>query len=220
MSRSKTDKYVTAAAAAGCAATCCAALRNLQLTWGARPAEAHGILAGDTIIPFPDLQATRAVTIRARAEDVWPWLAQMGQRRAGLYSFDFLENMIGLDFHSADTIHPEWQDIKAGDPFHLGPSAETDLEIALVEPARALVLRVPRGAGVVPFEFTWSFVLAERPDGATRLIIRERYLYRRRWARFLVEGVQLASFVMSVKMLHGIKCRAERASGGRPKRAR
>jgi hypothetical protein len=183
--------------------------RRFYLRWGATEAEVDGGLPGDDILPVADLQATRAVSIEARADAVWPWLAQMGQGRGGLYSYDFLENVAGLDIHSADRIHPEWQDIKAGDRFHLAPAASADLEVALTEPDSALVLRVPSDSPPGPFDFTWAFVLRPQSDGTTRLLVRERYAYRQWWARWMVEVVEVVSFIMSRRMLHGIRSRAE-----------
>ncbi|WP_200833288.1 SRPBCC family protein [Arthrobacter sp. SLBN-100] len=192
-----------------CVAACGLAFRRFQLGWGSRPEEVGAELPGDDLITNPGLQASRSITIHAPTERVWPWLVQMGQRRGGLYSYDFLENLAGLDIHSADRIHPEWQDIKVGDPVHLAPTDTGDLQVALLEPERALVLRVPPGPATGPFDFTWSFVLRPEPDRTTRLVVRERYAYRQWWARFLVETVEIASFVMSVRMLHGIRRRAE-----------
>ena len=183
--------------------------RRFQLRWGATAAEADGGLPGDNLLSTADLQVTRAITIKAPAEAVWPWLAQMGQRRGGLYSYDFLENLAGLDIHSADRIHPEWQDIKAGDRFHLAPAASADLEVGLVDPGKALVLRIPPGSPPGPFDFSWAFVLQTQSNSTTRLLVRERYAYRQWRARYLVEAVEIASFVMSLKMLHGIRSRAE-----------
>src|SRR6266542_3276405 len=93
---------------------------------------------------------------------------------------------------------------------------EVGLGVAVVEQGRALVLRggVPMGAAPPPYDFTWAFVVRERPDGTTRLLVRERYAYTRRWAPFLVEPVAVVAFVMSQRMLRGIRDRAERA--GRP----
>lgn len=183
--------------------------RRFHLRWGATAAEADGGLPGDDFLSGADLQSTRAITIKAPANDVWPWLAQMGQGRAGLYSYDFLENLAGLDIHSADRIHPEWLDIKVGDRFHLAPAASADLEVGLVDPDHALVLRVPPGSPPGPFDFSWAFVLQPQPDGTTRLLVRERYAYRQWWARCLVEAVEIVSFIMSRRMLQGIRSRAE-----------
>ncbi|WP_210725801.1 SRPBCC family protein [Arthrobacter silvisoli] len=196
-------------AALTCVAGCGFAFRRLQLCWGSTPEELDGRLPGDDFITHAGLQATRSITIHAPAEKVWPWLAQMGQGRGGFYSYDFLENRAGLDIHSADRIHPEWQDIKVGDPIHLAPTDSSNLEVGLLEPVRTLVLRIPPSPAPGPFDFTWAFILQAKPDGTTRLVVRERYAYRQWWARFLLETVEVASFVMSLRMLHGIRSRAE-----------
>jgi hypothetical protein len=162
----------------------------------------------------PDLTATRAITVRASADQVWPWIAQLGQGRGGFYSYDFLENLAGCDIHSADRIVPGWQDIKIGDVIKLAPAV--GLDVAVLEPGRSLVLRggIPIGNTAPPYDFTWAWVLREEPHGTSRLLVRERYAYTRTWARFLVEPVEAVSFVMSQKMLRGIRDRAERTRRG------
>ena len=183
------------------------------MRWGATDDEVNDTVPGDELVPAADLTATRAVTVRASADGVWPWLAQLGQGRGGFYSYDFLENLVGCSIHSAERVVPEWQSIDVGDAVHLHP--EVRLVVAAVEPGRALVLRggVPIGRTPPPYDFTWAFVLRDQADGSTRLVVRERYGYSRRWARLLVEPVELISFVMSQRMLRGIKERAERAAG-------
>jgi hypothetical protein len=111
--------------------------------------------------------------------------------------------------HSADRVVPEWQDIQAGDEIRL--AAEAGLTVAIVEHGRALVIRgaIPMGALPCPYDCTWAWVLREQHDGTTRLVVRERYAYARRWAPFLLEPVQVISFVMTQRMLRGIKERAE-----------
>lgn len=183
--------------------------RPRYLRWGATDQESRGALPGDHLLANPDLTATRAITIRAPADRVWPWVAQLGQGRGGFYSYDFLENLVGCRIDSANRIVPEWQGVAVGDEVRLHP--EVSLEVAAVEPGRALVLHggVPMGETPPPYDFTWSFVLDERPDGTTRLLVRERYKYTHWWARLLVEPVEVVSFLMSQKMLHGIRDRAE-----------
>lgn len=185
-------------------------VRGRQLRWGATDDEADRPLPGDELIPHSDLSATRAITVRASADQVWPWIAQLGQGRGGFYSCDLLENLAGCDIHSADRIIPEWQTIRVGAEVKLAP--QVGLEVAALEPARALVLRggVTMGSTPPPYDFSWAFVLREQPDGTTRLLVRERYGYTRWWAPLLVEPVQVVSFVMSQKMLRGIRDRAER----------
>jgi hypothetical protein len=184
--------------------------RPRHLRWGATDQECCGPLPGDDLLAAPDLTATRAITVRASSGEVWPWIAQLGQGRAGLYSYDFLENLIGCRIHSADRIVPEWQALEVGDQVKLHP--EVPLEVAVVEARGALVLRggVPMGNTPPPYDFTWAFVLREQPDGTTRLLARERYAYTKKWAALLVEPVEAVSFVMSQKMLRGIRDRAER----------
>ena len=181
--------------------------------WGATTAELRAALPGDERIENSDLTTTRAVTVRTRAIDVWPWIAQLGQGRGGFYSYDALENLIGCDIHSADHIVPAWQDITVGAQVRLAP--QVAMTVAALEPGRVLVLHggVPTGPSAAPFDATWAFVLDEEPDGTTRLITRERYRYLRWWAPFMVIPMSWVSFVMSRKMLHGIAARAERPPG-------
>jgi hypothetical protein len=186
--------------------------RPLHLRWGTTDQESDEPLPGDDLIAYADLAATRAITIRASADQVWPWIAQLGQGRGGFYSYDFLENLVGCDIHSADRITPEWQDVGVGDDVKLHP--EVALEVAALEPGRSLILRggVPIGNSPPPYDFTWAFVLQDRPYETTRLLVRERYSYARWWASLLVEPVEAVSFLMSQKMLRGIRDRAERAA--------
>jgi hypothetical protein len=207
-------RSVTSVITVGAAAAYLLAVRPWQLRWGATGEERAATLAGDDLIANPDLLATRAITVHAAAEQVWPWIAQLGQGRGGFYSYDALENLVGCDIRSADQIVPEWQEITVGDQVKLHP--EVGLGVAVVEPGRALVLRggVPMGTAPPPYDFTWAFVLQEQPDGTTRLLVRERYAYTQRWAPLLVEPVAVVAFMMTQRMLRGIKDRAER--GGRP----
>ena len=185
------------------------AVRRWQLRWGATSQEAGASLPGDDIIASPDLTATRAITIGTPAGQVWPWIAQLGQGRGGFYSYDFLENLVGCDIHSASRIVPQWQDVGLGDQIKLAP--QVALAVAAVQREESLVLRggVPMGNTSPPYDFTWAFVLKDEPGGTTRLLVRERYAFRRPWARVLVEPVEAVSFVMSQKMLRGIRDRAE-----------
>jgi hypothetical protein len=204
----------------GAVAASVALVRARYLRWGATDEELGMALPGDALVPDADLTATRAVTVHAGGDGVWPWIAQLGQGRGGFYSYDFLENLVGCDIHSADRVVREWQAIDVGDQVNLHP--EVGLIAAVVEPGRALVLRggVPVGRMPPPYDFSWAFVLRDRADGTTRLLVRERYGYARRWAGLLVEPTELISFVMSRRMLRGIKERAERAVLSAPNRGK
>jgi hypothetical protein len=197
----------------GAAAAYVLVARPWHLRWGATGQEYDAPLPGDELIANADLKATRAITIHASAARVWPWIAQMGQGRGGFYSYDFLENLVGCNIHSADRIVPEWQNVAVGDEVRLAP--EVGLVVALLEPGRSLALRggIPIGKTAPPYDFTWAFALRDQPDETTRLLVRERYAYTRPWARLIVEPAEAISFVMSQKMLRGIKGRAERSPG-------
>ena len=99
-------------------------------------------LPGDEQVPDPILAYTRAITIHAPVSTVWPWIVQIGQGRGGLYSYDFLENLVGCDMHSADQILPEHQDLKVGDIVRFGPPEKNfpGQKVLRIEPERALVM--------------------------------------------------------------------------------
>ena len=215
------DRHVPGMTAVGSAAAFYLLVgRRRQLRWGATDQESDAPLVGDSLIGNADLIATRAITINARADRVWPWIAQLGQGRGGFYSYDFLENLVGCNIHSADRIVPEWQDIEFGDEVRLAP--QVGLRVAALERGRSVVLRggIPIGNSAPPYDFTWAFVLRDKPDETTRLLVRERYAYTRPWARLIVEPAAAVSFVMSQKMLRGIKNRAERTAARRHPRSR
>ena len=199
--------------AVGIAAAYALIARPWHLRWGTAGAESDEPLPGDELVAEADLTATRAITIRASIEQVWPWIAQLGQGHGGFYSYDFLENLVGCRIHSADRIVPEWQDIWVGDEVRLAP--EVALVVAFLDQGRSLVLRggIPMGKSAPPYDFTWAFTLRDQPDETTRLLVRERYAYTRRWAPLIVEPAEAISFLMSQKMLRGIRDRAQSTAG-------
>ena len=175
--------------------------RRRVLTWGATDAEAVARLPGDELLEHADGIATRAITIDAPASAVWPWLAQMGPSpRGGAYTYDWIENLLGLDMHSADDVLPDFQDPEVGDEFGYGANR---MRFERVEPERVLALRSSDG------NWVWSFVLDEQ-DGATRLISRNRFRLPRFRDRVGMVPMEPGSLVMERKMLRGIKQRAER----------
>jgi hypothetical protein len=188
--------------------------RRLYLRWGSTAEELATALPGDDLVPDANITATRAISVATSADQVWPWIAQIGQGRGGFYTYDFLENLAGCDIHSADGIVPEWQSPSVGDEVRLHP--EIGLRVALLDRGRALVLRggIPMGPVAPPYDCTWAFSVRPQEDGTTRLVVRERYEYTRWWSSLLVEPVQLISFVMSRRMLRGIKRRAEGTVAG------
>ena len=97
-------------------------------------------LPGDDLVANPALESTRAITIQAPASTIWPWLVQLGQGRGGFYSYQRLENLIGSDIHNADSIVPEYQDLKVGDQVRISREGPA-FEVAAVERDSTLILR-------------------------------------------------------------------------------
>ena len=96
--------------------------RRWCLTWGARPEEVSRNLPGDELLADAGIVSTRAITVDAPPGAIWPWLVQMGSGRGGVYTYDWIENLLGLNMHSARRILPQFQDLKVGDELPLGPA--------------------------------------------------------------------------------------------------
>jgi hypothetical protein len=176
--------------------------------WGSTAEERQRALPGDDIVAEPRLVATRAITIRAPASAVWPWLAQMGQGRGGLYSYEKLENLARCDMHNADTIHPEWQSPAVGDKVRFGPEPYPFHYIRAIDPGRTLVL----GSGAEEIRTPASWVFHVEPiDGGVRLIARSRNGYEPGLMNWLIWRAitDPIYFIMERRMLIGIRDRAE-----------
>lgn len=91
-------------------------IRPWHLRWGATDEELGKPLPGDELVPHPGIESTRAITVNAPVEQVWSWLAQIGQDRGGFYSYEWLENLAGCRMRNADRVHPEWQHREVGRP--------------------------------------------------------------------------------------------------------
>jgi hypothetical protein len=187
--------------ASGCVALYLALLRRPLLTWGATDEEAASRLPGDELLEAADGVSTRAIDVDAPASAVWPWLVQMGPSpRAGAYTYDWIENLLGLDMHSADRVLPEFQHPEVGETISLGPNR---MRLERVEAERVLAWRSGDG------NWVWTFVLSEH-GGRTRLISRNRFRLATLGARIGMAPMEPASLVMERRMLLGIKDRAER----------
>jgi hypothetical protein len=176
-------------------------------------------MPGDDLVKDANFQTTRALDIDAPLQAVWPWLAQIGQGRGGFYSYDLLENLVGLDIHSADRILPEFQDLRVGDAIPIEPEGG-GYTVAEIAPNRHLVLftagtgdsEVDRVFRQTNASSTWTFLLKEPEPERTRFVVR----WQARWdllrspASFLI-GLVLdpIEFIMERKMMRGIKERAE-----------
>ncbi len=187
----------------GLAAALYVRARPWILNSGAIEAEAQGRLAGDDLLEDADGVSTRAIDIEAPATDVWPWLAQMGPApRGGAYTYDWIENLLGLNMHSVDRVLPEFQHPEVGDSIGLG---RNKMRLELVDPSRALAWRSEDG------NWVWAFSLIEH-EGRTRLISRNRFRLPTLAARIGMLPMEPGSLVMERRMLQGIKRRAEELS--------
>jgi len=188
--------------------------RGWRVRWGARRDEPDQSLAGERLIGNASWEFTHAVSIAAPREDVWPWIAQLGQGRGGC-SFELLENLVGCRITNADAILPEHQTLAVGDEIRLHRNA-TPLRVAVIDPGRSLVLRgTPTDDPPPGTDSLWTFHLLADGPGTCRLVERGKSIHgntltdRLFFSPLLVEPI---GFVMSREMLLGIKARAENAT--------
>ena len=189
------------------------AARPWYMHWGTSQEERAAPLPGDTLEDVANYREDHAITIRAPADSVWPWLAQLGQDRGGFYSYDGLERLFGDDIHNADRIHPEWQTIQRGDlvravqPDYLSGRLGRDVGWRVVEvvPRRALVLQGWGAFVVRPIDsVTTRLYIRIRGDGEPRVLSAALGMF----GLLLFEP---AHFIMERRMLIGIRARAERS---------
>ena len=184
-------------------------VRPWVLNWGATAEEAARRMPGDELVPNAELQTTRIITVDAPPECIWPWLVQMGPRpRAGAYTYDWVERLLGIDIENTDRILPEYQHLDVGEFMGLNEKGH-GLAVRQVERERFLLLQW------VPAQSTWAFGLYPEGGGRTRLVSRNRLpgsgpLFWLGMIAFMEPG----SLLMERKMLLGIKRRAEALAGG------
>ena len=173
--------------------------------WGSTKAERQMTLPGDDLIPHGAGISTKAITINAPSKVIWQWLIQVGQDRAGFYSYDWLANLTGADIHTADEIHPEWQQLAVGDgwrtvpPDYLGDLGKDAVSpVLMIEPGRVLIL-----------EMFGAYVLLPIDEQSTRLIVRGQLGPANIVQTMIADPIV---FTMGRRMLLGLKARAE----GRP----
>lgn len=177
-------------------------IRPWHLTWGATDEEVSRPMTGDEIVPEPSFNGTRALTIEASPEDIWPWLLQMGYLRAGFYSYDGLDNK-GVP--SAERIMPEYQHLRVGDEIPV--SEGSFVTVVSMDPPRSMVWKFQSGAWG---NSTWAWGLYPEDEKRTRLITRLRIKYN--WLSSSIVSmlmVDVVELVMMRKCLLGIKRRVE-----------
>lgn len=176
-------------------------IRPWHLRWGAKTEEVKQAMPGD----LEHIGWTRAITIDAPPEQIWPWLVQWGQGRGGWYSYDWLENLFGFDIHTADRILPEYQDLAEGDPICMSKDF-CPSHVTLIVPNRWLSWQAEDENG----NPVWTFTFGLFPVDAThtRLIVRESFR-----SDFMppaaVAALEIPDVVMELKALNTVKQRAE-----------
>ena len=196
-----------------------ALLRPKVLRRGATEGEAKRSLPGDEIAPATPFRSTMATTLRARPEEVWPWLLQVGWDRGAFYSYNWIEGLMGMDLHNADHIHPEWQDLGIGDTMWMShPRLKTlfpQTRVAVIEPYRTLVFAIygPGGAGSFDAPSgAWTFALEPIDAESTRLIARLQVAAPTLLGKAIFYGfMEPAHFVMQQGMFKGLQERLARA---------
>jgi hypothetical protein len=186
-----------------------------RLRWGTIGTEASDHLPGDEFVASPKWSYTLGMGIDAPPDKVWPWIAQIGQGRGGFYTYQMLENMVGCKIINTDQILADHRQPGVGDAIYLHPTAPP-MRIEIADPPSDLVL-FGSPADVGSEEnwgmSTWQFAIRPGPSGTSRFLTRGRYDYTPDWKSKLAFGrfpIEVISFVMSRKMMLGIKELAER----------
>lgn len=181
--------------------------RPRLLDWGATEDERHRALPGDEILPTADYQTTRAATIHASADRVWPWLVQMGQDRAGFYTHNWVERLLQSGIPDVAELHPEWQHLAPGDLVRTNRDLggkPLGWPVESVDPGRSLVVRsrsLPVG--------TYAFVLDPIDAVTTRFIVRDRAQWKLREYPFAALVYEPLHAYMETGLIQGLKRRAE-----------
>lgn len=173
--------------------------------WGATDEEIAASFAGDALIPSPRIAYTRAISIHATPEEIYPWIVQLGAERGGMYSYEWFEtNILRCELINADRIHEEWQNLKVGDQVKMcpGTSGPPPYEVAMMESNQAIILGHEENGTWVE---VWQFILVPQADGSTRLILRSRNNAQ----GWFWDVIRPGEFIMARGMILGIKERAE-----------
>jgi len=176
-------------------------------SWGATDDEIAASYSGDELVPSPRLFYTRAVTINATPEEIYPWIVQLGADKGGMYSYTWLETLIQCPQTNADRIHEEWQGLKVGDKVLM---CKNDMppgyEVAKIETNRAIVMGHQTDGA---WTDVWQFLLIPQADGTTRFVIRSRNSLD----GWFWDAIRPGEFIMMRRMMLTIKERAEGAYG-------
>jgi hypothetical protein len=185
-------------------------------TWGATAEEAAMALPGDDLAPESQIDSTRAISVKARPEEIYPWMVQVGQGRGGMFSYDGLENLVGCNIHTLNTIIPELQDLQVGDRVMLGEFEQLPYyRVIALEADFAVVLQSVDPESGELSDGTWVMAAVEQGDGTSRLIMRHKSLPAADGTGKVVNAVfGPISFLMEQKMMRTLRDFAEDLNTG------
>jgi hypothetical protein len=172
--------------------------------WGTTPAERAASLPGDDLVANPAKVMNHAVIVKAAPEKIYPWLLQIGADKAGMYSYTWLERLVGCKMAKDEVIRPDWQNLKEGDLMKMcaGDFAPPPYIVARILPNQSVIFGHKDGDKWME---SWQFVLVPQADGTTRLLTRtSTNMVGGAWEVF-----NRVAFVMERKMLLTLKHLAE-----------
>ena len=172
--------------------------------YGAMDEEINASYPGDELVPDPRITYTRAISIAATPEEIYPWIAQLGADKGGMCSYTWLEALIQCPQTNADRIHEEWQGLEVGDKVLMCPDENMPPAyiVAMIEENQTIVLGHKEKNDWVE---VWQFNLVPQGDGTTRLVIRSRSAAE----GWFWDAIRPGEFIMMRRMMLGIKERAE-----------
>lgn len=188
-------------------------LRPARSHWGLSAEQASVTRVGDELVPKPRWSWTHAVDIDASADQVWPWVAQVGADRGGFYSYQWLENLVGCNLRNAEALDPGWVH-RVDDALVLHPRVPA-LRVTSVTPGRSLVAfaapdETARAGGRPWASASWAFLVEPLGADRCRVVSRFRCACSEDFATRLVQGPALlepVGFAMDRRMLLGIRDR-------------
>lgn len=179
-------------------------LRRSKNRWNASRDETASPMPLDAEVANPTYVTNRAITIRALPEQIWPWLAQMGELpRGGFYSYLTVERLLGMKVRNSKDVLPEFQTPQVGEAL----DRKGTMLIKAVERNRYLVLGPPPTPNLA---VTWALAL-HPAGGGTRLVSRCRARLPRGWRGRLADAILgPGQLLMERRMLLEIRDRAEK----------
>ena len=179
--------------------------RHWHMRWGATDEEVRASMHGDELVPSVTFNATRAITVDAPPERVWPWIVQMGYGRAGFYTYDIADNG---GYPSADRILDEYQNFEIGDwTFNMNSVFGIELPLSEFDAFKVKAFETSKWLLWEKTGSTWSWLLRQLPNERNRLILRIR---ARPESLFWTLFMEFGDAPMAKRMLKGIRSRAER----------